>query len=358
MNHFLLACLTVVAAGHLPAQDAANVGMVRRTFLDAARTTWSGDAPRPIVTSVWYPAPVGAQLVQFLPADVPFDVPKVALGAPLSNAVTKYPLIVLSHGTGGAALQMMWLGHYLAANGYIVAAVSHHGNSGDGGAYQPQGFLLWWERARDLTVAIDRLLDDSTFGAHIDADRIGAAGFSLGGYSVTALAGGRTSLEEFDNFCRSAERDFTCGPQPEFPQAPAQFARMKESDPIVRASLARASDSYRDHRIKAVYAIAPALGSAFTSAGLAGIRIPFHITVGAADSVTPPATNARRLAALIPGARLTVLGGNVGHHVFLAECKPQGVKTVEICRDAPGVDRAAIHRAVSQSVDAFYRSVW
>lgn len=353
-----LVCLTALMTTSLEAQNPARVGMVRRTFQDSTRTNWAGNAPRPIMVSIWYPAPETAELVQFLPEAVPFAVPLVALAAPVASTAARYPLVVLSHGTGGAALQMMWLGHHLAANGFIVAALSHHGNSGDGGEYQPQGFMLWWERARDMSVAIDRLVADSTFGVRIDRDRIGAAGFSLGGYTVTALAGGLTSLEEFERFCRSADRDYTCGPQPEYPQAPVLFARMKETDPIVRTSLARASSSYRDARIKAVYAIAPALGSAFTTAGLAEIRIPVHIAVGAADSITPVATNARRLATLIPGARLTVLPGNVGHHVFLAECKPESATTVEICRDPEGVDRAAIHKTVARSVESFFRSVW
>jgi len=47
--------------------------------------------------------------------------------APLSAAATKRPLIVLSHGTGGGAAGMAWLAETLASNGYIVAAVNHHG---------------------------------------------------------------------------------------------------------------------------------------------------------------------------------------------------------------------------------------
>lgn len=34
--------------------------------------------------------------------------------------------------------------------GYVVAAVNHHGNTSRE-PYLPHGFLLWWERAKDLT---------------------------------------------------------------------------------------------------------------------------------------------------------------------------------------------------------------
>ena len=40
--------------------------------------------------------------------------------------------------------------------------------------------ILWCERARDLSAAIDGMLADPTFMPPIGAQQIGAAGFSLG----------------------------------------------------------------------------------------------------------------------------------------------------------------------------------
>jgi len=189
-------------------------------------------------------------------------------------------------------------------------------------------------------------LRDPVFGDRIDDGRIGAAGFSLGGYTVITAAGGRFSQRTFDDFCASAERDFTCGPQNEFPEAPARFALLRNSDPVVRASLRRSGASYRDRRIKAVFAISPALGSGFTESGLRPVHVPVHIVVGDGDVITPPRTNAQRYASLIRGAQLTVLPGGVGHYTFLHECTPHGREALPICRDAPGVDRRAAHESV------------
>ena len=75
-----------------------------------------------------------------------------------------------------------WLGRALASKGYIAAAVNHPGNNALE-EYTAEGFLIWWERARDLTSVIDMLVGDSQFGRLIDRSRIGAAGFSLGGYT-------------------------------------------------------------------------------------------------------------------------------------------------------------------------------
>lgn len=341
-----------------PVPVRAKVGMVTRDFTDERRKNWEGAAPRPLKTAIWYPAaPTSTQAETIFggPPDREVFAPvAVAPGADVSQGAQEYPLVLLSHGTGGAALQMMWLGHNLASRGYIVAAVNHHGNTAAEGRYVPQGFLLPWERARDLTAVLDKLLADPVFGPRIDRERIGAAGFSLGGYTVIAAAGGRFSPLEFRSFCGSPRRDFTCEPQPEFPDAPKLFEGLRKADPAVRESLRHAGDSFRDKRIKRVFAIAPALGGGFTKAGLGEVRVPVLIVVGQADKVTPPATNARRYADLIKGARLIILPGEVGHYTFLAECNARGKAVLDICRDGEAVDRAAVHRQVAQLAFEFF----
>jgi len=338
------------------------VGMMTRNFSDDKRKDWQGTAPRPIRTAVWYPGTPGSGKTETIFGGPPerqlFTAVTVADGAELSNASQRYPLVLLSHGTGGSAVQMMWLGYYLAARGYIVAAVNHHGNTAAEKQPAAQGFLLYWERAKDLTVALDKLLADPVFGPRIDRNRIGAAGFSLGGYTVISIAGGVFSPQEYDRFCHSPPKEFTCEPQPEFPEALKLFAELKKTDTVVQDSLQHAGDSYRDERIKRVFAIAPALGGGFTKVGLSGIRVPVSIVVGQADEVAPPATNAKRYASLIRGATLTVLPGKVGHYAFLAECTPYGKMTLPICRDADGVDRAAVHVLVSQIAFQFFEKGW
>jgi predicted dienelactone hydrolase len=331
--------------------------MVTRDWVDRGRMNWARTGPRPLRTAIWYPVDEGGQRERIFDAPaaeqlfVPFDV---APAAPVSMRAQTYPLIVMSHGTGGSAVMMMWLGARLAAKGYIVAAVNHHGNTSAEKEPAPQGFLLYWERAKDLKVVIDEVLRDPLVGARIDRSRIGAAGFSLGGYTVITAAGGRFSQKRFDAFCASAERDFTCEPQDEFPEAPARFAELRRGDALIRESLRRSGDSYRDPRIKAVFAIAPALGGGFSARGLQDVRVPVHIVVGERDAVTPPATNAQRYARMIRGARVTILSGGAGHYTFLHECTERGRQILPICRDAPGVDRATVHETVAGLAIQFF----
>jgi predicted dienelactone hydrolase len=127
-----------------------------------------------------------------------------------------------------------------------------------------------------------------------------------------------------------------------------------KDDPAVRDSLRRAGDSFKDGRVRAIFAIAPALGGAFTAHDLAEVLAPVKILVGADDAVAPPATNARRFAEGIAGATLTVLPGGIGHYDFLAECKPGEADKTPFCAEAPGVDRKRVHdEAAAMAVDFF-----
>jgi predicted dienelactone hydrolase len=343
-------------------QLQAKVGMVTRDFTDEDRKNWEGTAPRPLRTAIWYPAAATAAQSETIfggPPDKEVFAPvTVEPSAELSRTAQRYPLVMMSHGTGGSAMMMMWLGVYLASRGYIVAAVNHHGNTAGERQQAPQGFLLYWERAKDLTVVLDKLLADPVFGARIDRNRIGAAGFSLGGYTVISIAGGIFSSQQYETFCSSPQRDFTCEAQPEFPDAPRLFEELKASDPVVRKSLRHAGDSYRDKRIRRVFAIAPALGSGFNASGLGKVKIPVRIIIGQADKITPLGTNAQRYANLIKGARLTVLPEEIGHYTFLAECNAHGKAVVNICRDAEAIDRGAVHRQVAQLAFEFFEQGW
>ena len=116
-----------------------------------------------------------------------------------------------------------------------------------------------------------------------------------------------------------------------------------------------ASDSYRDPRIRAVFAMAPALGPAFTATSLEKIGIPVKIVAGASDGNVPIGSSARYFAAHIPGAKLTTLPGGVGHYVFLNSCADAGKKSQPmLCSDAAGVDRDAIHHRTAEMALAFF----
>lgn len=334
-----------------------KVGKRTLELEDRQRRDWRNTGARPLLTEVWYPASDDADTAPFAfgSPEPMFHFPPVSIDADLDSAETAHPLVVLSHGTGGSALQMGWLARHLAGHGYIAAAVNHHGNNAME-PYLPHGFLLWWERARDLSVLIDLLLTEAPgFKASIDHRRIGVAGFSLGGYTAIELVGGRCSLEHFKAFCASPRRDVVCDGPREFPAVVEEMPRLASRDARFRASLRRHNDSFKDERVKAAFLMAPALGMAFSEGDLADVDVPVHIVVPESDKAVPPDTNGRRFADLIHTARLEVLEGPVDHYVFLCEATQTGKQLEpDCCVDDSSVDRGQIHRRVGERAVAFF----
>lgn len=344
------------AVNDLDESKVKPVGMSSRDYTDPERTEWGGDNQRPLKTTIWYPTDASQDSFEVTignPEDPLFIAGKAQGNPAISEARERYPLILLSHGTGGAGIHLMWLATRLAENGYIVAAVNHHGNTAAGESYRPEGFMLWWERTRDLSVLLDQLLDDPSISGHIDDLRVGAAGFSLGGYNVISLAGGITSLDAFEEFCNGPERDATCDIQAEFPGGAGAF-REAARQPHVQASLARHDESWRDDRFGAVYAIAPALGGAFTERGLIPIVIPVGILGAERDHIAPIATNAGRFAELIDSGELSTI--DAGHYSFLSRCTETGRERLAMfCTESPD-SRAEIHnQAAGKALDFFDR---
>jgi predicted dienelactone hydrolase len=319
---------------------------------------WRGAKTHQLLTTVWYPAvAAAAEQPQFVgsPAS-PFALAgSAASGAQIALAPAKFPLIVLSHGTGGSALMMAWLGTSLASHGFIAVAVNHPGNNALED-YTIPGFTLWAERSRDLSAAIDYFLAEPVFGPHIDPSRIGAAGFSLGGLTVLEVAGGIAALSRYQEFCNSPRKDGMCVDPVEFPGLLAKTMDLAKTDTAFQSALSENAKSHRDPRVRAVFAIAPALGPAFSPESLEKITVPVAIAAGLADTAVPVESSAKFFAAHIPGAKLSLFAG-VGHYTFLATCAEAGRRSRPgLCLDAAGVLRDDIHKQTADLAVAFFEA--
>jgi predicted dienelactone hydrolase len=228
--------------------------------------------------------------------------------------------------------------------------VNHPGNNAVTG-YTTQGFIEGWERAKDIRTVISDMLADPRFGSKIDPDRIGAAGFSYGGYTMMELAGATTDYHRILDWCD--EHKGACNP-PEMPDLMDKFRSMQRQ-PDVQQSLEHAGDSYRDARIRAVFAIAPAVAQAFSPESLRKVEIPVEIVVGAADRIAPPTEDAQVFAANIKGAKLVLLPGGVGRYPFLDRCTDAGKRQfAQFCDDNAGVDRESVHQQVGGMATDFF----
>lgn len=348
----VIGLLAVSVARAEPLQRPNAVGLTLAAYEDAERRDWTGTQSRPLTTAVWYPAPAGTREAEWRIGI--FKAGVNALGAPMAAGPAKLPLVVLSHGTGGGAAMLAWLAESLAANGYLVAAVNHHGNTAAEPSYRLEGFIVWWDRPKDISILIDKLLADPRFGPRIDTTRIGVAGFSLGGYTALATVGARLSYAQWRSFCAAKPADPNCNLPPESKFKTKDAQRLVDHNERVKKAVAQSHESFRDARVKAAFAIAPVLGPVLTMSSLADIGVPVRIVVGSKDDQALPDINAKPMAAAIPRAELEVLPG-VTHYTFLATCSFAGRFVArQFCVDPGDVDRGAIHRKVSAEAVTFF----
>lgn len=321
------------------------VGFRQGRLEDAGRPNWDGSGPRPLTWAAWYPASNDAieRKIDSASAASWFSIGPAAPDAPLpSSASRKYPLALLSHGTGGAAKHLEWLARDLAHRGFIAVGVNHHGNTNTE-PFRAEGFLAWWERARDLTVLLDNAERLGDFAGHIDTTQAFVAGFSLGCCAAAALLGAITETSQFER--SPSNKNFGRGPR-EFPDLADHLPGLRERSAMFRASWGRMSNSYRDIRVKAALLMAPGrsvLG--FNEASLAAIEAPTLIVVGGSDFVVP---SAKWLHERLPTSTLDLLAPEAGHYVFLPEATETGRSSDPVCCvDPPSVDRRSVHAHVA-----------
>ena len=316
----------------------------QRQLVTTERTASLRDAQHrnTVRITVWYPTSSEAPerpLVIGLPDKPLFDVGVVAPDAALERD-QRYPVIMLSHGFGGTAKMMGWLGIAMARDGNIVIAVDHPGNNG-AEEMTMAGAVLWWDRADDLRSALEEVGRDPVIGPHLDKDRLGAAGFSAGGFAALVAAGVNVDPTRWIRFCRENPANGDCQPNEEFPATFDEQAEALNSAGLA-IEVAQASHDHLLPGLRAVLAIAPAWVQALDPASLSGLRVPVQIVLGDADSVEPPATSGLAAAAAIPNASVDLLAG-VGHYGFLATCTELGRSNLPSCQSAQAQAKAHDH---------------
>lgn len=293
---------------------------------------------RPIKTEIWYPCSDSVEIADGQD-DLPFILEPTRRNA--APAAGSHPLVLLSHGTGGNRMGLAWLAISLAKTGYIVAAPDHWGNTFDNKI--PEYFVRSWERPLDLSFVLTEILAHPIFSTRIDTSKIGAAGFSLGGYTIIALAGGEIDYEALKAFS-------------ETPQGKKEFNIPELGDLRKISNTSAIEQGYKqnkhlkDPRIKSFVAMAPALGQGFIQPEhVQQILSPLLIIGAESDQIAPIPTNAKHYHALIKHSDYFLISGEAGHYVFLNEAKDPLKKEAPFAyRDGKSVNRAEIHRLVAE----------
>ncbi|MBN9381165.1 MAG: dienelactone hydrolase family protein [Chitinophagaceae bacterium] len=334
-RQIVLALLLLLTHQHSFTQ--INIGQRTLHFRDSARH-------RPIITEVWYPTE--DTLPQTDKTFSAFTRKTTVRNGSLPAG--KWPLIMLSHGTGGGRLTLEWLSQALAEKGYIVAAVDHYGNTYDNPIALE--FLKVWERPQDISFALTQLLKDNDLQSHIDQQKIGAIGFSLGGYTVIALAGGEVNYTTLINFNKTVGRK-----QLDIPEFPGLIKYL--DDTAITAGVKRVPP-LKDSRIKAFFSISPALGPGFTTKQqFKNISAPVYITGSQSDSIAPIKSNAWHYHQLIDHSGYYEFPGKTGHYVMLGEVIDEVKKKDPIYfQDAPSVNRHEVHLQIDSLAINFFKT--
>lgn len=334
---FLL--VLTLSACQTPQKLDYNIGQQSYTFTDTQRQ-------RPLNVEVWYPTLDSLQVTPPSPKDIFKKIQSIP------NASIKqgsFPLLLLSHGTGGNRFSLTWMIEPLVKSGYVVVSLGHYGNT----TFHklPREFVKWWERAIDMQFVLDKILEEPKLVKHIDQSKIGGIGFSLGGYTNIALAGGLVDRTYHPNDKEEKKRELP----PEFPQTEEIIDF--DQDSLILASYQQYKNQVKDERFKAFFVMAPAIGFGFHKPEQTQtITAPIMIVASKGDSNTPIAYNALQYHQLIPSSELHLIHEKADHYVFLNEATKFG-KTVApaITIDASEINRQQIHQEVSTLAIDFFQ---
>lgn len=336
-----LALTLLLAPALLLAQAVTGVGFHAITIPDPVN---GGTTPG----YVFYPTTQAGGVVQV----GPYDVHATRDAPPLPGAK---PMVVISHGNGGSDLGHNELATYLASHGFIVATLEHpkdnfHDTSGVGHPPVLVG------RPIQVKSTITTLLNDAQWSKLIDADRIGVAGFSAGGYTSLLLVGAVPHFARFIYYCNHYPKDpVVCHDRAKIEaEARSEGKSLQQWADDIQGSLNRWGDT-ADPRVKSAFAMAP-LSLIFEKDGIEKIDRPVFLYYGDADHLLIPPENAARIRPWIKNLVGAKVVHNADHWVFIDPCTAVLKKeNTMICSDPPGVDRVAVHQQLNADALAFFR---
>jgi predicted dienelactone hydrolase len=289
----------------------------------------------PLTAGIWYPTDAE-------PSVHPLELfeQTVAVEGPVKGQ--DLPIIVISHGGGGS-----YASHYdtalaLAHAGFVAAAISHAGDT-----YDDQSKVLQlWRRPDQLRALVSYMLYDWPQHKRLDANRIGAFGYSNGGFTVLVAAGGIPDLHRIGPYCQAHPGHDLC-----------QALRKAKVDPSHLGDHAAPGAWVADPRIKAVVMAAPAFAFTFLKEGLKNVHVPIQLWRAAEDHHQPNPYYEEMLRQRLPQPPQYHVVPGSGHYDFLPPCSASlADANPHVCADPSGFNRAAFHEEFNSDIVRFFRT--
>jgi predicted dienelactone hydrolase len=317
-------------------------------------TTVETGGDRSLPVEIWYPAKRGATgdaatydltLGALVLATLPSPLAAVR-DAPIADEGGALPVLIFSHGSGGARVQSVFLTEHLASHGFIVAAPDHLGNTlreavnsslaiptVQIAALRPVDV----SRTLDLVLAKGESSGDPLFG-RVDPLRVGVVGHSFGAFTALRIAGATIDLTAAKTVC-SGDSGALCDGWEGANDFPT---------------------SARDARFLAAVALAPG-GAQVISTGLApsGYRdaaVPVMIQGGTLDDVMPYQPECVAPYETLPDDAVLVGLDHAGHFTFTDICQLMlGIDQLRNGCEDPELSLPAAHAAIQGFATAFFQ---
>ncbi|MCZ8522910.1 MULTISPECIES: alpha/beta hydrolase family protein [Paenibacillus] len=261
-------------------------------------------------------------MIVMYPADHPEQVERLGpylleLSRDAETSRGRFPLVIISHGTGGSPLVYRTLARHLARNGFIVGMPEHPYNNRDNNSLEGTVHNLA-NRPRHLRMATDWFFENGLFKDKLMPDAVSIIGHSLGGYTALAATGGvPTSFPH------------------ETPDGNPQLIEVTS-----------------DKRIKSLVLLAPASVWFRAEGSLRTINLPILMLDAEKDPYTPSFHAQIILGGVADPKKIqyrTVK--NAGHFSFLSPF-PESMKTPDFLpsQDPPGFDREHFHSTLQEDI--------
>lgn len=282
-----------------------------------------------IPVAVVYPTHSPSKIVKFGPFSM-----ELSVGAAIAEG--KFPVAVISHGSGGSNLGYRSIALTLVKQGFIVGMPLHpknnyKNNTAEGTASN------WLNRPKHIKSTIDALLINPKLSSSIDSNRISVVGHSAGGYTALAVAGGIAETGHIIDLCESNN------------QLNEPFCGLVKKNKVKPIKI----ENQRDARVKALVLMAP-VGILFKSKdSLVQVDIPVLLLRPEMDSELTEPYQSEIIARNIKSKeRLTYRTvANAGHYSFITPF-PDVIKSelAVVAQDPEGFDRVEFHKTLGPEI--------
>ena len=315
----------------------ARVAVAADSYQVGFRTLgqWSADTNLRLDVNIWYPSIRPPRELNY----APWTITAARNGKAVEG---RFPLLLLSHASPGTRFSYHDTAARLASYGFVVAAPTHAQDCMD-----DMSLLFTWRqlenRTKELSGAIDLLLNDPELAASIDKNRIGLQGFGAGGTAALLLGGALPYCISWPDYCAKAGRqDIYCN----------RWARDRV-DAVCRSL--PLTKSLADPRIKAVAAVAPGFGMLFSPASFRYFHPPLLLIAAERDAMNRPGLHADAIARLMNGKARYMSLPDADTGALMSPCPESlAAELPELCRSVSPEERNVIHQRMDDALNDFF----